>query len=79
VISPPKQNESFVQREIYEDDIVVRGPSYVIIGIREINIPAILSGVFFEYACAVVVIVVAVRGVIIIIVCLIVVVIERPR
>jgi hypothetical protein len=58
---------------------VVRGPSYVISGIREIDIPAILSGVFFEYACALVVIVVTLRGAIIIIVCLIVVVIERPR
>ena len=58
---------------------MVRGPSYVISGIREIDIPAILSGVFFEYACALVVIVVTLRGAIIIIVCLIVVVIERPR
>ena len=50
---------------------MVRGPSYVISGIREIDIPAILSGVFFEYACAVIVLLVTV--------CLIVVVIERPR
>ena len=77
--SKTHQDEGRIEVTIYEDDIVVRGPSYVISGIREIDIPAILSGVFFEYACAVVVIVVAVRGVIIIIVCLIVVVIERPR
>jgi hypothetical protein len=58
---------------------VVRRPSHVISGIREIDIPTILSQVFFEYACAVMVIVVTVRGVIIIIVCLIMVVIERLR
>jgi hypothetical protein len=55
------------------------GPSHVIRGIREIDIPTILSRVFFEYACAVIVLLITVRGVIIIIVCLIVVVIERPR
>jgi hypothetical protein len=41
------QDEGRVEVTIYEDDIVVRGPSYVISGIREIDIPAILSGVFF--------------------------------
>jgi hypothetical protein len=73
------QDEGRIEVTIYEDDIVVRGPSHVIRGIREIDIPTILSRVFFEYACAVSVLLVTVRGVIIIIVCLIVVVIERPR
>ena len=73
------QDEGRIEVTIYEDDIVVRGPSHVIRGIREIDIPTILSRVFFEYACAVIVLLVTVRGVIIIIVCLIVVVIERPR
>ena len=73
------QDEGRIEVTIYEDDIVVRGPRHVIRGIREIDIPTILSRVFFEYACAVSVLLVTVRGVIIIIVCLIVVVIERPR
>ncbi len=73
------QDEGRIEVTIYEDDIVVRGPSHVISGIREIDIPTILSRVFFEYACVVMVIVVTVRGVRIIIVCLIVVVMERPR
>ena len=75
------QDEGRIEVTIYEDDIVVRGPSHVISGIREIDIPTVLSRVFFEYVCAVIVmvIVVTVRGVIIIIVCLIVVVMERPR
>jgi hypothetical protein len=73
------QDEGRIEVTIYEDDIVVRGPSHVIRGIREIDIPTILSRVFFEYACAVIVLLVTVRRVIIIIVCLIVVVIERPR
>jgi len=73
------QDEGRIEVTIYEDDIVVRGPSHVIRGIREIDIPTILSRVFFEYACAVIVLLVTVRGVIIIIVCLIVVVMERPR
>jgi hypothetical protein len=73
------QDEGRIEVTIYEDDIVVRGPSHVIRGIREIDIPTILSRVFFEYACAVSVLLVTVRGVIIIIVCLIVVVMERPR
>ena len=77
------QDEGRIEVTIYEDDIVVRGPSHVtshvISGIREIDIPTILSRVFFEYACAVMVIVVTVRGVRIIIVCLIVVIMERPR
>ena len=77
------QDERRIEVTIYEDDIVVRGPSHVtshvISGIREIDIPTILSRVFFEYACAVMVIVVTVREVRIIIVCLIVVIMERPR
>ncbi len=73
------QDEGRIEVTIYEDNIVVRGPSHVIRGIREIDIPTILSRVFFEYACAVIVLLTTVRGVIIIIVCLIVVVIERPR
>ena len=77
------QDEGRIEVTIYEDDIVVRGPSHVtshvISGIREIDIPTILSRVFFEYACAVMVIVVTVREVRIIIVCLIVVIMERPR
>jgi len=73
------QDEGRIEVTIYEDDIMVRGPSHVIRGIREIDIPTILSRVFFEYACTVIVLLVTVRGVIIIIVCLIVVVIERPR
>ena len=73
------QDKGRIEVTIYEDDIVVRGPSHVIRGIREIDIPTILSRVFFEYACTVIVLLVTVRGVIIIIVCLIVVVIERPR
>ena len=77
--SMTQQDEGRIEVTIYEDDIVVRGPSHVIRGIREIDIPTILSRVFFEYACAVSVLLVTVRGVIIIIVCLIVVVMERPR
>ena len=73
------QDEGRIEVTIYEDDIVVRGPSHVISGIREIDIPTILSRVFFEYVCVVIVLLVTVRGVIIIIVCLIVVVMERPR
>ncbi len=73
------QDEGRIEVTIHEEDIVVRGPSHVIRGIREIDVPTILSRVFFEYACAVIVLLVTVRGVIIIIVCLIVVVIERPR
>jgi hypothetical protein len=73
------QDEGRIEVTIYEDDIVVRGPSHVIRGIREIDIPTILSRVFFEYACTVIVLLVTVRGLIIVIVCLIVVVIERPR
>jgi hypothetical protein len=73
------QDEGRIEVTIYEDDIVVRGPSHVVSGIREIDIPTILSRIFFEYTCAVMVIVVTVRGVIIIIICLIVVVMERPR
>ena len=73
------QDEGRIEVTIYEEDIVVRGPSHVIRGIREIDIPTILSRVFFEYVCVVIVLLVTVRGVIIIIVCLIVVVIERPR
>lgn len=65
------QDKGRIEVTIYEDDIVVRGPSHVIRGIREIDIPTILSRVFFEYACAVIVLLVTV--------CLIVVVIERPR
>jgi hypothetical protein len=70
------QNDGRIEVTIYEDDIVVSGPSYVI---REIDIPTVLSRIFLEYACAVVVIVVTVGGVIIVMVCLTVVVIERPR
>ena len=73
------QDERRIEVTLYEDDIVVRGPSHVISGIREIDIPTVLSQVFFEYACTVIVIVVTGRGVIIILVCLIVVVIERLR
>ena len=73
------QDEGRIEVTIYEDDIVVRGPSHVVSGLREIDIPTILSRVFFEYACAVMVIIVTVRGVTIIRICLIVVVMERPR
>ncbi len=73
------QDEGRIEVTIYEDDIVVRGPSHVVSGMREIDIPTILSRVFFEYACTVIVLLVTVRGLIIVIVCLIVVVIERPR
>ena len=41
------QDEGRIEVTIYEDDIVVRGPSHVISGIREIDIPTILSRVFF--------------------------------
>ena len=51
-----QQDDGRIEVTIYEDDIVVSGPSYVISVIREIDIPTILSRVFFEYACAVVVI-----------------------
>ena len=44
---------------------------------RQVDIPTVLSRVFFEYTIAVVV--VTVGEVIIVIVCLIVAVIERPR
>ena len=40
------QDEGRIEVTIYEDDIVVRGPSHVIRGIREIDIPTILSRVF---------------------------------
>ena len=40
------QDEGRIEVTIYEDDIVVRGPSHVITGIREIDIPTILSRVF---------------------------------
>ena len=73
------QDEGRIEVTIYEDDIVVRGPSHVVSGLREIDIPTILSRVFFEYACAVMVIIVTVRGVTILRICLIVVVMERPR
>ena len=73
------QDEGRIEVTIYEDDIVVRGPSHVVSGLREIDIPTILSRVFFEYAFAVMVIIVTVRGVTIIRICLIVVVMERPR
>jgi hypothetical protein len=70
------QNDARIEVTIYQDDVVVRGPGYTI---REIDIPMVLSRLFFEYTCAVVVIVVTVGGVIIVMECLIVVVIERPR
>ena len=35
---------------IYQDDVVVRGPSYAI---REIDIPMVLSRIFVEYTCSV--------------------------
>ncbi len=41
------QDEGRIEVTIYEDDIVVRGSSHVISGIREIDIPTILSRVFF--------------------------------
>ena len=41
------QDEGRIEVTIYEDDIVVSGPSYVISAIREIDIPTILSRVFF--------------------------------
>jgi hypothetical protein len=50
------------------------GPIYAM---RQVDIPTVLSRVFFEYTFAVVV--VTVGEVIIVIVCLIVAVIERPR
>jgi hypothetical protein len=53
---------------------VVSGPIYAM---RQVDIPTVLSRVFFEYTFAVVV--VTVGEVIIVIICLIVVVIERPR
>jgi hypothetical protein len=46
---------------------------------REIDIPMVLSRIFFEYTCVLVVIVITVGGVIIVTECLIIVVIERPR
>ena len=70
------QNDGRIEVSIYEDDIVISGPSYVI---REIDIPTVLSRAFFEYVCAVVVILVTVGGVIIVMVCVIVVVLERTR
>ena len=53
---------------------MVSGPIYAM---RQVDIPTVLSRVFFEYTFAVVV--VTVGELIIVIVCLIVVVIERPR
>ena len=53
---------------------MVSGPIYAM---RQVDIPTVLSRIFFEYTFAVVV--VTVGEVIIVIVCLIVVVIERPR
>ncbi len=41
------QDDGRIEVTIYEDDIVVRGPGYVVSGIREIDIPAILSRVIF--------------------------------
>ena len=41
------QDDGRIEVTIYEDDIVVSGPSYVISAIREIDIPTILSRVFF--------------------------------
>ena len=73
------QNDARIEVTIYEDDVVVRGPSHVVSGLREMIYQRFYHEYFFEYACAVMVIVVTVRGVRIIIVCLIVVVMERPR
>ena len=70
------QNDARIEVTIYQDDVVVRGPGYTI---REIDIPMVLSRIFFEYTCVLVVIVITVGGVIIVTECLIVVVIERPR
>jgi hypothetical protein len=69
------QNDARIEVTIYQDDVVVRGPGYTI---REIDIPMVLSRIFFEYTCVLVVIVITVGGVIIVTECLIVVVIERP-
>ena len=70
------QNDTRIEVTIYQDDVVVRGPGYTI---REIDIPMVLSRIFFEYTCVLVVIVITVGGIIIVTECLIVVVIERPR
>jgi hypothetical protein len=40
------QDEGRIEVTIYEDDIVVRGPSHVIRGIREIDIPTIYHEYF---------------------------------
>ena len=70
------QNDARIEVTIYQDDVVVRGPGYTI---REIDVPMVLSRIFFEYTCVLVVIVITVGGVIIVTECLIIVVIERPR
>ena len=68
------QDEGRIEVTKYEDDIVVRGPSHVVSGLREMIYQRFYHEYFFEYACAVMVIIVT-----IIRICLIVVVMERPR
>ena len=43
------QNDARIKVTIYQD-VVIRGPGYAI---REIDIPMVLSRIFFEYTCAV--------------------------
>ncbi len=44
------QDEGRIEVTIYEDDIVVRGPSHVIRGIREIDIPTnFITSILYKY------------------------------